>query len=67
MTGIEIICYIKNKPIYKIELQMTRKKLLKQIENNKIMYLSSKTGGTEIINLNMFDRVVFNKNIEIED
>lgn len=61
---VEIKCYIKNKPVYKIELQMNRDRLLKQIKENKIQYLNCKTGGTEIIYLDKFDKVQFDTNLE---
>ena len=62
---VEIKCYIKNKLIYTIDLQMSREKLLKQINENKLEYLNYKTGGTEIIYLDKFDKVDFNTNLEI--
>lgn len=62
---VEIKCYIKNKLIYTIDLQMNREKLLKQINENKLEYLNYKTGGTEIIYLDKFDKVNFNTNLEM--
>lgn len=62
---VEIKCYIKNKLIYTIDLQMSREKLLKQINENKLEYLNYKTGGTEIIYLDKFDKVNFNTNLEM--
>lgn len=62
---VEIKCYIKNKLIYTIDLQMSRERLLKQINENKLEYLNYKTGGTEIIYLDKFDKVNFNTNLEI--
>lgn len=64
MISVEIKCYIKNKLIYTINLQMTKDKLLKQIKENRLEYVNSKTGGTEIIYLDKFDKVDFNKWLE---
>lgn len=63
---IEIKCYIKNKLIYTIDLQMNKDKLINQIKENKLEYVNYKTGGTEIIYLDKFDKVNFNKDIEWE-
>lgn len=63
---IEIKCYIKNKLIYTIDLQMSKDKLINQIKENKLEYVNYKTGGTEIIYLDKFDKVNFNKDIEWE-
>ena len=62
---VEIKCYIKNKLIYTIDLQMNKDRLIKQIKENKLEYLSNKTGGTEIIYLDKFDKVDFNTNLEL--
>ena len=63
---VEIKCYIKNKLIYTIDLQMNKDKLINQIKENKLEYVNYKTGGTEIIYLDKFDKVNFNKDIEWE-
>ena len=63
---VEIKCYIKNKLIYTIDLQMNKDKLINQIKENKLEYVNYKTGGTEIIYLDKFDKVKFNKDIEWE-
>ena len=63
---VEIKCYIKNKLIYTIDLQMSKDKLINQIKENKLEYVNYKTGGTEIIYLDKFDKVNFNKDIEWE-
>ena len=62
---IEIKCYIKNKLIYTIDLQMSKDKLSKQINENKLEYVNYETGGTEIIYLDKFDKVDFNTNLEL--
>lgn len=62
---LEIKCYIKNKLVYIIELQMSKEKLIKQIKDNKLEYFNYKTGGTEIIYLDKFDKVNFNKDIDV--
>lgn len=62
---VEIKCYIKNKLIYTIDLQMNKDRLIKQIKENKLEYLNYKTGGTEIIYLDKFDKVDFNTNLEL--
>ena len=63
---VEIKCYIKNKLIYTIDLQINKDKLINQIKENKLEYVNYKTGGTEIIYLDKFDKVNFNKDIEWE-
>lgn len=63
---VEIKCYIKNKLIYTIDLQMSKDKLINQIKENKLEYVNYKTGGTEIIYLDKFDKVNFNTDIEWE-
>ena len=60
---VEIKCYIKNKLIYIIELQMSKDKLVNQIKENKLEYFNYRTGGTEIIYLDKFDKVNFNTDI----
>ena len=62
---VEIKCYIKNKLIYTIDLQMNKDRLIKQIKEKKLEYLNNKTGGTEIIYLDKFDKVDFNTNLEL--
>ena len=62
---VEIKCYIKNKLIYTIDLQMNKDRLIKQIKEKRLEYLNNKTGGTEIIYLDKFDKVDFNTNLEL--
>lgn len=62
---VEIKCYIKDKLVYTIDLQMQQERLLKQIKENRLEYLNYKTGGTEIIYLDKFDRVDFNTDLEM--
>lgn len=62
---VEIKCYIKNKLIYIIDLQMVKERLLKQIKENKLEYLNYKTGGTEIIYLDKFDKISINTDLEL--
>ena len=62
---VEVKCYIKNKLIYTIDLQMSKDKLINQIKENKLEYVNYKTGGTEIIYLDKFDKVDFNTNLEL--
>ena len=61
---VEIKCYIKNKLIYTIDLQMRQERLLKQIKENRLEYLNYNTGGTEIIYLDKSDKVDFNTDLE---
>ena len=61
---VEIKCYIKNKLVYKIELQMPKERLLKQLDENRLAFLSTKTGGSEIIYLDKFDKVDINTDLE---
>lgn len=63
--NLQIKCYIKNKIVYKIDLIMNKEKLFKQLDENRLIYKSTKTGNTEIIYLDKFDRLEFNKDIEI--
>ena len=62
---VEIKCYIKNKLIYTIDLQMQKDRLLKQIKENRLEYFNYKTGGTEIIYLDKFDKIDFTVNLEL--
>lgn len=64
---VEIKCYIKNKLVYIIDLQMSRERLLEQIKENRLEYFNYETGGTEIIYLDKFDKVDFNTNLELID
>ena len=64
---VEIKCYIKNKLIYTIYLQMQKDRLLKQIKENRLEYTNYKTGGTEIIYLDKFDKIDFNTDLELID
>jgi len=52
-----ICCFIKNKLIYQIELQMSTRRFLHQIKENKLFYYNKDKRCFEIINLNLFDRV----------
>ena len=62
---VEIKCYIKNKLVYIIELQMSKDKLINQIKENKLEYFNYRTGGTEIIYLDKFDKIDFNTDLEL--
>ena len=65
MIDTYIDCYIKNKKIYKIHVIMTAESFFNQLKEKKLMYMSEKTGNTEIIYLDMFDKLEFSKNIEL--
>ena len=64
---VEIRCYIKNKLVYTIDLQMNKDRLLKQVKENRLEYTNYKTGGTEIIYLDKFDKIDFDTDLEIID
>ena len=65
MIDTYIICYIKNRKVYKIHVIMTREMFFNQLKENKLMYKSTETGNTEIIYLDKFDKLEFSKDIEI--
>lgn len=59
MKHYEIGCYIKNKLIYKIELQMTEERFKMQLHENRLHYVSSV--ANEIIYLDKFDLIRINE------
>ena len=65
MIDTYIDCYIKNKIVYKIHIMMTKERFFKQLKENRLSFMSEKTGNTEIIYLDKFDMLKFSKNIEI--
>lgn len=58
-----IKCYIKNKLIYKIHIRMNPERLKEQLDNNKLIYINEDTGNTEIVYLDKFDKLDFDRNI----
>lgn len=65
MIDTYIDCYIKNKIVYKVHIMMTQERFYEQLKENRLSYMSEKTGNTEIIYLDKFDMLKFSKNIEI--
>ena len=65
MIDTYIDCYIKNKKVYQIHIMMTKKRFLEQLKENRLSYMSEKTGRTEVIYLDKFDLLRFSNNIEI--
>lgn len=65
MIDTYIDCYIKNKKVYRVHIMMTKQRFFEQLKENRLSYMSEKTGTTEIIYLDKFDMLKFSKNIEI--
>jgi len=65
MIDTYIYCYIKNKKVYTVHIMMTKQRFFEQLKENRLSYMSEKTGTTEIIYLDKFDMLKFSKNIEI--
>ena len=66
MIDTTLKCYIKNKLIYTIKLEMRKERLEEQLKNNRLEYTSTQTGGTEIIYLDKFDKIDFDKDLDLE-
>ena len=65
---ITMYCYVKNKLVYKIELQMSKEQLIKQIKRDKLTYYNRNRNCVEIINLNSFDKInIFNSGFMFYD
>lgn len=65
MIELNIRCYIKNKLVYKVNVIMSKEKLLNQLKENKLVYKSMHHGGTEIVYLDKFDKLEFDKDIDL--
>lgn len=62
--SLNIRFYKENKMVYQIDLQMSYERLMKQLDEGKLVFYNTSTHGTEIINLNQFDFIRFSGDIE---
>ena len=65
MKKYRIKCYVKNKVVYHLELQMTEKTFFKQLRCKRLVYLDKDTGYSTILNIDNFDRIEINTLISI--
>lgn len=62
--SLNIRFYKEDKMVYQIDLQMSYERLMKQLDEGKLVFYNTSIRGTEIINLNQFDFIRFSGDIE---